>query len=129
MKRACLAVPFLLAACFGDETVTGYAERDISWQLVEIDGTPFAAQTTVTLQPNGSFAGQAPCNAFSGKVIVPYPWFSVGTLAVTRRSCPALADEQRFFEALQQMTLAEVAGPTLILTNEAGREMVFAAQE
>ena len=49
-------------------------------------------------------------------------------MAVTRRACPELAEETRFFQTLEDMTLAEVQGPVLILSNEDGTEMVFEAE-
>jgi heat shock protein HslJ len=55
----------------------------------------------------------------------PYPWFEAGDIAVTRRACPDLAAETAFFDALADMTLAEVAGDALILSTPDGREMVF----
>jgi heat shock protein HslJ len=44
-------------------------------------------------------------------------------------ACPDLAAESQYLTALGEMTLAEVSGPTLILSNDAGRSMVFTAQE
>ena len=43
-------------------------------------------------------------------------------------ACPELEAESAFFAALEDMSLVEIVGPTLILTNEAGREMVFEAR-
>ncbi|WP_422075358.1 META domain-containing protein [Tranquillimonas rosea] len=47
--------------------------------------------------------------------------------AATRRACPALEAERRYFAALREMTLAEVAEGTLILSTPEGRKMVFQA--
>ena len=47
---------------------------------------------------------------------------------MTRRACPELPEETAFFKALEQMTLAEVVGETLILSNTEGGEMVFEAR-
>ncbi|GGH38768.1 META domain-containing protein [Cribrihabitans marinus] len=57
----------------------------------------------------------------------PYPWFEVGALAVTRRTCPQMPAERRFLAALGEMSQAEVSGDILILRNAAGGEMVFTA--
>jgi heat shock protein HslJ len=43
-------------------------------------------------------------------------------------ACPDLALESEFFDALEGMTLAEVAGDTLILSNSVGRKLVFVAR-
>ena len=40
-------------------------------------------------------------------------------------ACDSLSAETVFFTALGDMTLAEVVGDTLILSNDKGREMVF----
>jgi heat shock protein HslJ len=46
-------------------------------------------------------------------------------LASTRAICPDLAAEQRFLAALSGMTLAEVSGPVLILSNDTGDRLEF----
>ena len=48
---------------------------------------------------------------------------------MTRMACDGLAAESHFLQALQDMTLSEVSGNTLILSNIAGREMLFTAAE
>ena len=42
-------------------------------------------------------------------------------------ACPDLALETSYFTALSEMEFAELLGNTLLLTNEAGREMLFQA--
>ena len=54
----------------------------------------------------------------------PYPWFETGPILVTRRACPDLEAEGDFLRALESMSQAEVLGSVLILSNDAGREMV-----
>lgn len=113
--------------CSRDETVAAYGGADQVWTLTEIDGADFGATATLAFPGAATISGQAPCNSYSGSMDAPYPWFEARDLAVTRRACPDLALETRFFEALQAMTLAEVSGGTLILSNDKGREMVFRA--
>ncbi|SPF78600.1 hypothetical protein ALP8811_02529 [Aliiroseovarius pelagivivens] len=108
-----------------DETISGYANTNTSWKLVELDGASFPAKATISFPEKGRIAGQAPCNSYSGTQSAPYPWFETGPIAATKRACPDLTAEAEFFEALGQMRLAEVSGDTLILSNEDGREMVF----
>lgn len=43
-------------------------------------------------------------------------------------ACPDLPLETAFLSALGEMTLAEAVGTTLILSNDAGRKMVFEAR-
>lgn len=114
-----------LSGCVGDETVARYGAAGGVWQLSEIDGRPFAARATLSFPEPGRVAGEAPCNLYSGAMTAPYPWFEAGALAVTRRACPEMAAEARFFDALGRVTLAEVQGDVLILSDPAGPEMVF----
>ncbi|MCF6232890.1 MAG: META domain-containing protein [Rhodobacteraceae bacterium] len=118
-----------LAACREDETVAAYGGAGQQWHLIEIDGKPFNARATVTFPQPGKIAGQAPCNAYSGTMTAPYPWFETGPLAATRMACDALGSETRFFQALGDMTQSEVSGKAMILSNETGHEMVFEARD
>jgi heat shock protein HslJ len=112
-----------------DETVSGHGGQGMTWVLHSIDGAPFTARATLTFPEEGRFAGEAPCNRYSGEQTVPYPWFAAERLVSTKRACPDLAAETRYLRALEDMTLAEIAGDTLLLTNDAGREMVFRARK
>ena len=123
--RALLALPLLLAGCGPDETISGYVDRDAAWRLVELDGAPFVARATVRFPAQGEVTGDGPCNGFRATQTAPYPWFELDAVAATRRACPALAAEGRFLAALEAMTLAEATDRLLILSNGAGREMVF----
>jgi len=123
-----LAAMSLLGYC-KDETVSGHGGATATWLLRSIDGTPFAARATLTFPGEGTLAGEAPCNRYSGQQTVPYPWFSAERIRSTRRACPDLDAETRYLRALEDMTLAEVADDTLILSNDAGREMVFRAEK
>ena len=117
-----LTLPFLGCA---DETVSGYADPTAVYRLVEIDGVAFAARATISFPEEGRIVGEAPCNRWSAGQDAPYPWFAPGPIAATRRACPELEAETRFFEALGRMSLAEVQGPILILSSDDGLEMVF----
>ncbi|MEL7254460.1 MAG: META domain-containing protein [Pseudomonadota bacterium] len=112
----------------GDETLSGYGASDVTWVLTEIDSAAFEARAELTFPEEGRIQGQAPCNSFSGAQTVPYPWFKAEEIAVTRMACPDLPAETAFFDALQAMTLAEVGGDTLFLSNDDGRKMVFRAE-
>lgn len=117
-----------LAACAPDETLHAYGAGGRSFALQSIDGSAFGAAATLAFPEPGRIAGRAPCNAYSGTQSAPYPWFVPGPLVVTRMGCPDLAEETRYLQALSEMSLAEVSGDTLILSDETGREMVFIAQ-
>lgn len=120
---ACLVL--LLAACQRDETISGYVPPDTVWRLTEMDGAPFDAAATVTFPGQGRVAGQGPCNAYKATQGAPFPWIEIRGIAATRRACPDLAAEAGFFAALEAMTLAELGGDVLLLSTDAGREMVF----
>ncbi|PWE32535.1 META domain-containing protein [Maritimibacter sp. 55A14] len=125
MLRFALPLLLGLSFCDRDETVSGYAGTDQGWILAEIDGTAFPARATLHFPEEGRIAGEAPCNSYSGTQAVPYPWFEASAIAATKRACPALDAEAAYFEALGEMTLAEVSGRLLILSNDEGRMMVF----
>ena len=127
IRLSLLAISLPFVSC-SDETVSGYADPDAIYQLVEVAGTAFEARATITFPEEGRIAGDAPCNAWNATQSVPYPWFEVGPIAVTRRACPELEAEQVFLTTLAEMTLVEVQGPVLILSDDDGREMVFQAE-
>nr|WP_281494220.1 META domain-containing protein [Jannaschia sp. S6380] len=126
-------MPFLvlglaLAACQRDETISGYVDPETIWQLKELNGQPFPATATLTFPRMGEVAGNGPCNAFRANQSAPLPWIDMDGITATRRTCADLAAETRFLDALRVMTLAEVAGDTLLLSNDAMEEMVFRAR-
>ena len=129
MRAALLLIAMSILGYCKDETVSGHGGAGATWVLQSIDGTPFAARATLSFPQEGSLAGEAPCNRYSGTQTLPYPWFRAEALITTKRACPDLEAETRYLRALKDMTLVEVAGDTLLLTNEAGREMVFRAGE
>ena len=114
-----------LTACAADETISGYADPSAIYALQTINGAPFNATATITFPEEGQARGTGPCNTWAATQTVPYPWFELGPMRVTRRACPNLDAERQFFENLRQMTLAEVTGDILILSNTAGGEMLF----
>ncbi|MEL6959377.1 MAG: META domain-containing protein [Pseudomonadota bacterium] len=118
----------LLSNCARNEGVSGFTDPGKIYRMTLLDGVPFDAPATLTFPQPGKVVGEAPCNRFDASQTVPYPWFGLENIVVTRRACPALAEEAAFFEALDGVTLAEVSGDALILSNPAGREMVFRAQ-
>lgn len=120
-----LLIPLALIGCKSDETISGYADTGAVWTLTELDGKPFAAKATISFPAEGKVTGKAPCNTYASSQTKPMPWFELGPVMSTKMACPDLAAEQQFFSGLGAMTLAEVQGNTLILSNDAGREMVF----
>ena len=119
----------VLAGCWQDETLTGYGAADRLWVLETLDGATFDARAELQFPEKGKITGRAPCNNFFGEQTAPYPWFEAGPIGATRMTCPDMAAETAFLQALAAMTLAEVAADTLILSTEDGREMVFRAAD
>ena len=129
MKYLWIIAALTLMACQEDETISGYLDRSLEFKLVELDGRAFAAQATIQFPAQGEVIGQGPCNSFAGGNTAPLPWFNLGPVRSTRMACPELKAEQRYFAALAEMTQIETLGATVILRNEAGREMVFQAAQ
>jgi len=119
-----LGLPILLARCLADETVSGHAQRDTAYRLVEIAGAPAAFAAHLSLVGPGRVTGTSPCGAFAARQTVPYPWFRIEDLE--RPACTDAAG-LGFLAALERMTLAEASGPVLILSNDAGETLVFRA--
>lgn len=115
----------LLAAC-GDETVSAFSEND-EYQLISINDVPFNAKATLDISVSGNVSGSGPCNRYNASQTAPYPWFDLGPIASTKRACDELSKEAQFFISLETMTIVEVAGKTLILSNDDKDEMVFQA--
>ena len=133
MKRVLFALTFCttlatLPACQADETVRAYGGAEKIWLLQKIDGAAFPARATLSFPDKGKLAGTAPCNRYFGTMNVPYPWFDASQIGATKMACPNLAAENLFFAALTEMTLSEVLGDTLLLSNDKGRAMVFKAE-
>ena len=119
----------VLTACRKDETVRAYGAGDRTWTLKLLNDAPFPATATLTFPKEGEIAGQGPCNRYFGAMTVPYPWFETGPIGSTRMACPDLEVETVFFKALEAVTLSEVLGEVMILSNTEGLEMVFNASD
>ena len=120
-----LLVLLALAACRGDETVSGYADPEATYRLEELAGVPFPARATIAFPEPGTVRGMAPCNIWSASQSAPYPWLELGPVIATRRACPDLALEARFFDVLSTMSLAEIQGEIVILSGDGDETMVF----
>ena len=114
------------------------------WQLLKLDGAPFvatpvlqrkqpnnpaamspvAASASIQFSPDGHFRATAGCNRLFGRQERVYPDFKLGPIGSTRMGCTTSA-EQVFTSALATMTKARREDKQLILSNNAGREMLF----
>ena len=71
MLRLVLTLPIVLAACFKDEGLSGYADPKAVYVLQEIAAAPAPARATISFPARGQVAGQAPCNRYSAQLTVP----------------------------------------------------------
>ncbi len=131
MKYVTLALSSFVAlsACLEDETLTAYGAADRLWSLVSLDEQTFSATASIRFDTSGAVTGMAPCNNFTATQTAPYPWFVLTPISSTRRACSDLGLERDFLSALADMSLAEVSGNTLVLSNDAGRVLVFTTAE
>ena len=122
---------FALAACVPDktdETVSGYTKPDAEYHLVTLNGVEFTQEATIQFPEEGKVTGRGPCNGYSATQNTYYPWFELGPILASRRTCPEQSAESVFFLSLRHMSFAEVSGDILLLTGEGGREMTFEAR-
>ena len=124
MKRIVFLV-LLLAGCGNDETIAAFAGDAGDFNLVSVDSRPFDGRATINVSETGKISGKGPCNSYFATQSAPYPWIEIGPIGATRRACPSLEQERSYFDALRSMTLAEVGGGTLILSNDAGSRLIF----
>ena len=111
------ALVLFLAFARSDETISGYAGSG-AYQLTEMLGQPVNIQVTIAFPEEGKIVGQAPCNRYFTSQDAPLPWFNVGPIGATKMACPDLDLEQQYFETLMQVSLAEIQGDQLLLSDE-----------
>lgn len=119
MMRRLIAL-FALTACVASPPVA-----EGRYSLISIDGVAFSARATIDLSTPGQVSGNAPCNSFSGVLAAPLPAFDASTITSTEMACDDLPAEGQFFAALTAMTRAEVSDTRIVLSNVAGRSMIF----
>ena len=128
MRIALIFALTFAMSCKADETARAYGAGGKTWTLTEIDGQHFDAMATLSF-PEADKIIVDRDNARRHLAFGYGIHRCVGARRSTRRACPALGDETRYFTALQDMTLIEVLGDVMILKNEKGREMMFRAAD
>ncbi|WP_210114403.1 META domain-containing protein [Hymenobacter elongatus] len=108
------------AADTGKATVVASALRNVRWELRELAGQPAAAavqQPFLVLRDTRSRAeGRANCNRFSGPyTLLALGRLRLGPLVTTRSSCPELAAEGAFLQALNRAQRYRISGNMLSL--------------
>jgi heat shock protein HslJ len=110
---------------FVDESLSGYAARDAPYQLFELNGRPAEHPIAVVFPSMWRMEWRTGCGVYRAKISVPYPWFGLVAVTAVPRACAEASADRAFIAALHAMTLSEVHGGTLILSDGAGAEMVF----
>lgn len=125
-----LLVTVLLSACAAgpksvpNETLTRYGAAGV-WMLTESHGQPVTIDLRLGFPSHNIIWAEGPCNSFSGLVTAPYPWFAIGPMKQSGRSCALLDAERAYMTQLTLMTQAKVLGNALILSNQRGDKMMF----
>ncbi|MEP2531133.1 META domain-containing protein [Shimia sp.] len=127
MRLIALLLIFPLTACWQDETLAGYGAADQFWHLYQVDGNTISEPIELVFHSNGTVEATAPCHTMTARQSAPYPWFVLENVEIARTDCTAPSGQAAVLNELQKMTLSEVSGDRLILSNEAGREMLFTA--
>lgn len=122
MRAVLLAVP-LAAACATEPMPPAVAPTlsGSTWMLERLGDA--APPVPVSLSfVDGRLSGEGPCNRYFGGYTQTGAALEIGAVAATRRACPHLDVESRFFAALTDAAAAEVAGDALVVRDAAGAE-------
>ena len=111
-RAGIFVLPLALAACFGEDR---FPSADVIWVPVTLDGREFTAPATLTVRPDGTVDGLAPCNRFSGPWQMDETGIVIGPLVSTKMACPLLEEETAYLTALQSVTQADPVGDELTL--------------
>jgi heat shock protein HslJ len=128
MIRSLILVAFGVTACQADETISGYADPNATYQLTDLNGAAPKTEITINFPENGQLAGKASCNSYFGSQTKPLPWFETGPIASTKMACPFLEEETEYFQTLAGATLAEINQNTIILSNDTGPVLTYKRQ-
>ncbi len=131
-----LAVLVLLVLSFSARSDEPGGEiRNVTWLAEDIDGRGVIdnAQTTLTINADGSANGSGGCNRFTTSATIDGSNLSFKPAAATRMMCPpALMDqEQKFFSALERTWSYTIDADTgkLLLHDDAGKTIAQLAQQ
>jgi len=131
-----VAVLILLVLSFSARSDEPGSEiRDVAWLAEDVDGGGVIdnAQTTLTINADGSANGSGGCNRFMTSATIDGSKLSFKPAAATRMMCPpALMDqEQKFFSALERTRSYAIDADTgkLLLHDEAGKTIARLSQK
>ncbi len=95
-----------------------------TWMLSRLGDEAVTAPVSFTVKGE-RVEGVGPCNLYFGAFRRDGAALSVGPIAATRRACPDLALEERYFAALTDVTAARVEGDTLTLRDDGGAAVMM----
>lgn len=98
-----------------------------SWGGATINGQPVLADAVLTADfTEGQMTGTASCNHYFTSYTVDEGRFSVGLTGSTMMACPEpiMAQEQAFLATLESVTSFQISDGQLILSHEAGHEVL-----
>lgn len=126
-SHAALLLILMFTVFQPDETLRRYGGAEALWQVETLAGAAFPAHATLSFPARNIVSGDGPCNQYNSTNSTPYPWIALGPIAATRRSCPDLAVEQAYFQALSKATIVLIEGDRLTLSDETGELLQFKA--
>ncbi|MXU63952.1 META domain-containing protein [Oceanomicrobium pacificus] len=109
---ACDAVP--------REGLGGQTDPETRWRLAAIDDRAVNDPVLVTFGPGRAISAAGPCLKLTAEQSLPLPWFRADDIRSAATGCTLGADAARFAARLPHMRLAERAGDTILLTDDAG---------
>jgi len=126
LRNATLALAALAIAWPAAQPRAGDALAGSSWTILAISGD--AADKAGTLAFNdGKLAGKAACNRYFASYEASDDTITVGLVGATRMMCPAIALEQKLFDALAAVRKHRRDGANLVLSDAAGEALLVLA--
>lgn len=103
-----------------------------AWQVTTIQGTPVPANTSIKIVidiDEGKIHGNAGCNVVNGTIVVTLDkgdGIEFKDLATTRMTCPAIATEQSFLVALEEVAVCTqgASANQAIMKSDDGRPLL-----
>lgn len=141
VRSIALAISLLtLAACAPDTAdtdkpaATDAIDPTGSWTIEVIGDRPVIdrSPTAITFTADGTVAGNAGCNQFTGGFELTGMRLSMGPLAATQRMCAVEAlmeQEGRFLKALERVDGVSMENGILVLTDATGETLIRASRQ
>jgi len=132
IKRLTLLTALLLLASLGACAGSTGGLDGSAWELIELDGTPTIAGTTLTIAfAEASAGGAAGCNTYGASYRLKDDAITFSEIASTLMACmePGVMEQESAFLAfLQDARSFAVKDGFLYIYNEAGSALMFKPQ-